>query len=134
MTLAFLGMQSYDMYDSLKEVGNSIETEEFDLVIDQVGYWKGPRIMWAAPLQTPQALTELVDSLWDGLEEIGIEREDRPYRPHVTLQRKARQVQVTDIEPIEWRVRQFSLVWSKDNPEPPRYEPMDTWPLMYEHP
>ena len=129
LTLAFLGMQSYDMYDSIKSVGDSIEGDEFDLVINRVGYWKGPRILWAAPAETPEQLTGLVDSLWDGLEECGLKREERPYRPHVTLQRKARHIEVTEIEPIHWRVREFSLVWSKDNAKPPRYEPMDSWPL-----
>lgn len=129
MTLAFLGMQSYDMHAAFKTIGDAIDTPAFNVVIDQIGYWKGPRILWAAPSNTPEILAGLVDALWEGLEDCGVERENRAFKPHITLQRKARAIKTVAIEPIHWRVEKFSLAWSKDNATPPRYEKMEEWSL-----
>lgn len=129
MTLAFLGIQPGDRKPCFEEVGEQIAQEGFELLVDRVGYWKGPRILLAEPSVTPDGLLQLVDQIWQGAEGCGVAREVRRYRPHITLQRKARLTGELEITPIRWRLESFSLAESTGNGEVPHYRRLKTWQL-----
>jgi 2'-5' RNA ligase len=78
----------------------------------------------------PSSLPALVEQLWGGLGDCGFEREARPYRPHVTLLRKAHPLDDAALsEPIRWQIRDFVLVTSLSAPGAPRYKVLQRWPL-----
>ncbi|OOZ76993.1 2'-5' RNA ligase [Solemya velum gill symbiont] len=129
MTLAFLGIQPGDRKSCFEKVGDQIALEGFELLLDRIGYWKGPRILLAEPSATPDGLLQLVDQIWTGAEGCGLAREVRRYRPHVTLQRKARLTSEQKITPIRWQFESFSLAESSGNGEVPRYRRVKTWQL-----
>jgi 2'-5' RNA ligase len=129
MTLAFLGVQPGDRKSCFEEVGEQIALVGFELLLDRVDYWKGPRIFLAEPSVTPDGLLQLVDQIWQGAEGCGVAREVRRYRPHITLQRKARITSEQEIMPIRWRLESFSLAESTGNGEVPRYRRLKTWQL-----
>lgn len=91
VTIKFLGEVSLDMVskvvDSLKEVVKKVNS--FDLTVKNRGVFPNsakPRVVWVGIESSPhlERLKELVD---DNLERLGFTREDREFRPHVTIAR-----------------------------------------------
>lgn len=130
VTLAFLGDVDAEHRACVEAVADRIETPAFDFVIDQVGFWRRPRILWCGPTQTPDPLQTLVRGLWNGLEDCGFEPERRAYFAHVTLARKARPVRFRTVEQaLRWPVRDFVLVASRPGGTPPHYQVLRRWAL-----
>ncbi len=100
----------------------------FDVTIDAIGVWPESRILWAAPLDPPEALGELEAALSERLAEQGFRFEDRIYRPHVTLARRARPIEAA-VEPVRWRVEELALVESFPDGRNVHYEVLERWPL-----
>ena len=67
-------------------------------------------------------------TLWDALAERGIRREERTYRPHVTLARRARPVEAA-VAPVRWVVEDLALVESFPDGRNVHYEVLERWPL-----
>jgi 2'-5' RNA ligase len=130
ITLAFPGNVTAGVQACLEEAAGRLTGAPFELAIDRLGYWPGPRIIWAAPAQTPRELWSLAAALRAVLAGCGLEPENRPYQTHITLARKASQtLPVTRIAPIPWSIRQFSLVESVSEPAGVRYRLLCNWPL-----
>ena len=130
ITLGFLGQVGPDRYDCLTEAAERVRTPPFTLLIDSVGHWRRPRLLWTGPSQVPAALEGLVRALWSELRGCGFKPETRPYRPHVTLARKAGAVTAFELEKgITWDVRAFSLITSDSGKKVPRYRVLKNWPL-----
>ena len=100
----------------------------FDVTIDAIGVWPESRILWAAPQGPPEALGELEAELSERLAEQGFRFEDRIYRPHVTLARRARPIEA-QVEPVRWRVEELALVESFPDGRNVHYEVLERWPL-----
>ena len=131
MTLVFLGNVKAEQLSCIEQVAADVDARSFELQIDHTGYWSRPKIVWAAPDVMPQPLAQLVKDLQQGLKSCGFEPEKRPYRPHVTLFRKAQKLAPGRIEPvIPWRVREFVLAASAPPGEGDgRYRIMQRWPM-----
>jgi len=130
ITLAFPGNVTARVQACLEQAAGGVNGAPFDLAIDRLGYWSGPRILWAAPALTPPELWSLVTSLREVLTACGLIPEDRPYQAHITLARKASQaLNVTRTAPIPWSIRQFCLVESVSEPAGVRYRVLRFWPL-----
>lgn len=130
VTLAFLGQVSAAQLPCVTAAADRVEAAPLDLDLDRLGWWRGPRVAWCAPARMPPPLPALVEQLWCALSECGFEREPRPYRPHVTLLRKARPLGDAALsEPIHWQIRDFVLVTSLSAPGAPRYKVLQRWPL-----
>ena len=131
MTLAFLGMVDQRRYEAICRMAFRLRESGFTLRIDHKGYWRRPKILWCAPSHTPQPLASLVMHLWDGLEGCGFEPEQRDYRPHVTLMRKAAAVKSQQLDSeIIWTVSHFELMWSHKKAGVLHYETLNRWPLL----
>ena len=112
------------------EVADSVVSEPFSIEIEQVGYWKRPRILWCGPVQTSPSLQSLVRDLQQGLIKCGFEPEKRTYSPHVTMARKAGPVVNHLLEyPLSWQPTEFVLASSRHGGVPPRYQIIGRWPL-----
>ncbi len=127
VTVAFLG--------SLTEAGLTvargvppIAVGAFDLLLDRLGAFANGGVLWIDARSVPPALTELERLLWEELEGCGFIREERIYRPHVTLARRARPVEA-EVPPVEWRVTELALVESLPDGRNVHYEVLETWPL-----
>ena len=84
----------------------------FSLSLDEAELW--PRgIAVLRPHLTPAALRELHGALGQALQRCGIETEDREFRPHVTLARRAvGSVLPASMPAIDWHVSAYALVES----------------------
>lgn len=129
LTLAFLGDVGVQRLPDLA-VPPLKDLKPFTLTLDRCGCWPHNGIGWMAPSQIPNQLQRLVFAMEGWLQGVGFALEERPYRPHVTLVRKAECVPLTQaIEPIIWRAEEFVLVRSVLDPNGSRYEIIGRRPL-----
>ena len=127
VTVAFLG----NLTPAGLEIASAvppIPVGGFALVLDTIGAFAASRTLWLGARSAPPALLELERRLWEALAAKGFIREERIYRPHVTLARRARAVE-EEIEPIEWPVAELALVESLPDGRNVHYEPLRSWPL-----
>lgn len=127
LTVAFLGELTAAGLEVARAVP-PVRVGPFDLTLDAVGLWPESRILWFAPMAPPDPLGELEATLWDELAARGFVAEDRTYRPHVTLARRARPVEM-EVTPVVWSVRELALVESFPDGRNVHYEVVQTWPL-----
>jgi 2'-5' RNA ligase len=136
VTLAFLGNVPGRGLAELVSVGGRGPWPAVDLAFTRIEYWVKPRTLVALPSEVPAAARAMVERLWQGLEPLGFQREQRPWQPHLTLVRRARQTLPggLDLAPFvagcgpepAWRL---ALVESSSNPDGVRYKPLADWPL-----
>lgn len=113
VTLAFLGEIEPGAVARACELAAGIRMTAFELVLDQAGWFRGPRVGWAGCSAVPAALENLAQTLSNTLGAAGIAVDDRPYVPHATLVRKvARAIDIRGVQPIGWRAQSFALVAS----------------------
>jgi 2'-5' RNA ligase len=130
LTLHFLGQVAPQRLDALCALAAGVDAAGFELVLDQLGHWPRPQVLWAGPGLTPPALVELHARLGAGLLALGFELDSRPFAAHVTLARKIRRWPqgASALDPIHWQAREFALVESVPG-SIPAYRPLARWPL-----
>lgn len=129
LTLHFLGAVASDKVGALIELGDGVGGESFTLVLDRIGHWPRPQVLWAGPQAAPDALGRLHARLADGLLGLGFAPEQRRYRPHVTLARRVRgSPDPLSFPALTWRVAEFALVESCPG-DAPHYQPIARWAL-----
>lgn len=130
LTLHFLGQVPRDRVDALRALGGGIHSHGFELVLDRIGHWPRPQVLWAGPAETPRGLLELHARLGAGLQALGFALESRPFAAHVTLARKIRRwpPDADGLDPVRWQAREFALVESVAG-SVPAYRPLARWPL-----
>ncbi len=137
VTLAFLGSVTGHASGALFAVGGQGSYPSVDLRFDRLDYWPKPKVLVAMATELPAGGVEIVDRLWRGIEPLGFEREQRPWRPHLTLARKLRHPPPDDlalepppagavVDPAPWSL---ALVESVTHPDGARYRPLAEWPL-----
>ena len=88
LTLRFFGELSEDKADDLDAELAAIAAEPFDLILSGVGVFESgggaPRAVWAGVGDNP-ALRRLAARCETGARRVGLARETRAFRPHVTL-------------------------------------------------
>ncbi len=129
ITLNFLGMVDADTRDCLELAAGEIVSPPFVLTLDRFGYWPRPRVMWLGCSETPEPLAGLVSELNRVVEQCGLQPERRPYHPHLTLLRKAKQAPLVAAPELEWQVDDFVLVESASTPGGVEYRVLRRWPL-----
>lgn len=130
LTLAFIGSKPTDAVACIEQAGDRVDVPSLQLCLDRQGSWDRARVSWLG-VQPNTDLTVLVDQLWDGLASCGLQRESRPYCPHVTLHRKVRGIPDGPLTPvIQWRASDFVLAESsRAAGAVPRYRVRRRWRL-----
>jgi 2'-5' RNA ligase len=112
LTLHFLGDQPRARLPELLD-GFTVPFTPFDLRIDTAALWHNG-IAVLAPTQPPQALLDLHTQLTQALVALGLQPEQRSYRPHVTMARRAAGA---GLPPpglvLDWRTDRYALVESQ---------------------
>ena len=129
MTLHFLGQVEQARLDGLLQLGASLQAERFAVVLDEIGHWPRPQVLWAGCTSLPGELPALQLQLGEGLHTLGYEADTRPFHAHVTLARKVRRhLDVGPLAPCTWPVDELVLVESRPG-DAPHYHPLGRWPL-----
>jgi 2'-5' RNA ligase len=130
ITLAFLGSVDAVQRQCVEQVAASIVLSPFTLVLDQVGYWSRPRVLWLGAHDTPATPIELANQLSRGCRDCGLSLDRRPFKAHLTLKRKVNQAPpALELKPVSWPVERFALVRSDTRPEGVRYTVVREWGL-----
>jgi 2'-5' RNA ligase len=90
LTLAFLGHRPLDEVGPLAEVVEGFGGWPAPVLSSGAALWLSPRrphVLTVAVNDETGALGELHGALWDALEDFGFEREERRFRPHLTVAR-----------------------------------------------
>src|SRR5210317_312407 len=90
VTLAFIGTFPENRIPYLQERAQQIHVEPFRLNFDRLEYWPRPKVGSLSAATVPTELQNLVDSLNEVISDLGLNPEDRNYRPHITVVRNAR--------------------------------------------
>ena len=105
LTLKFIGevpaAEVEPIAEALQEVAGSFRP--FEMKFGPIGAFpspRRPRVVWLGVEQTPE-LRFIKDDLERRLAELGIEREQRPYQPHVTLGRAPRDAEAGEFRRLE---------------------------------
>jgi 2'-5' RNA ligase len=129
ITLAFLGSTPDEQLDDLVACADNLQSESFELVLDQAGYWRHNHIGWLGVSQTPPQLVELVAELNAALQAAGFPVDARPHVPHVTLLRNTAGGELPSCKPVRWSLHDFVLVSSRTEADGAHYEVVRRWPL-----
>ena len=121
----------------------AVDVAPFDLVVRGVGTFpenRGPRVIWAGLKDGVEALKQIEEEVSARLERCGVEREGRPYHPHLTIGRvkeggglRARPL----LDGLEdrtlgvSRVEAITLFESRLSPKGPTYGPLQSTNLRY---
>ena len=123
LTLFFVGDIERERIAALETAAASLATVPFDLVLDRLCRWRHNSIVWAGAANCPSALAALAAGLHGALARAGVQGEERPYVPHITLVRNAaRAPAAASIPPCAWRAREFVLVESVPAARGVRYD------------
>jgi len=124
LTLAFLGSASPGQREQLTSLTVGLRAPHCRLELDRFGYFRSAGVFWLGPRLVPPLLSGFVAGLWRELAVLGFVPDGRPFRPHVTLARKA--CQPPALAPPErapgWPVRDLVLADSAPGAgQPGRY-------------
>ena len=125
VTLAFIGAFPEHRIPLLLERAVEIRVEPFRLNFDRLEYWPRPRVASLTAATVPAELQALVDALNSVLRDAGIEPEERVYRPHITVVRRARAFtteRLAQRTSTEWS--SFELMESVSGPGGVSYVPL----------
>lgn len=129
ITLHFLGSTKTTVRDCLVREASKISCARFELQINRLGLFKKAKIAWIGPEMVTSSLAKLHAQLYTVIEDCGGRVEDRLYRPHVSLLRKATASQPLEFTGISWPVSDFVLVESVTCQEGVRYHVIQRFPL-----
>lgn len=112
LTLLFLGDQPGDRLDEIVAAAEELQSAGFGLALDRFGWFARARVAWLGG-RAPDAGKALAARLTAGMAALGLQFDDRPWAPHVTLFRQVRhRPNFPDIEPLTWPVDRFELIES----------------------
>ena len=133
ITLSFLGEISHRQHEALIYELDQLISEPFSLTLDATGLWNGPKILFAAPSNIPNSLSELAKLSRKAARKASIQVESREYKPHVTVVRKATSTLPLPLYSpnVDVHVSAFHLFESVSTPQGVTYPIRQTWPLKH---
>jgi 2'-5' RNA ligase len=142
LTIRFIGEIEEGRVDVLRAaVRPPLPIEPFDLSLAGVGSFpKGgtPRVLWVGVADGVAALTSIERDVSGRLARIGIDDEERPYRPHLTLARvrdaaglrsSTLLAGLADLPVGTARIDAITLFQSRLSPKGPTYVPLERIPF-----
>jgi 2'-5' RNA ligase len=142
ITTKFIGSWPDERLEDMKSTLQAITgIGPFDIAIRGLGWFPNPhhpRIFWAA-VRAPESLAALAKATEEAAFSLGIEKETRPYSPHLTLARIdgtpdlaeiRRRIAGLDSDDFgEFRVSEFHLYLSERSPSGSVYTKLASFPL-----
>lgn len=131
LTVLFLGAVNEEQLPQLCQLGAQVASQQagFKVVLDQLGVFPQAKVTWIGPSQAPRQLLELEQALRAGASALGLPLDERPYRPHLSLYRKARTLPPSagPCRPIPLPVSDFHLYESCSTPAGVQYQKLASW-------
>jgi len=128
ITLAFLGNVTKNRLDCLLPMAKAITFKPFEMTLNHLGIFNSSKIIWAGLEEEPDALVKLAAALYKGAIACDIQMDPRPFKPHLTLMRKANQLHELELNPVHWQANDFCLVASVNKSDRVEYKVLNRWP------
>lgn len=130
VTLAFLGNVAAGLYPQILDAAAEIVPPAGEFSLDRIGYWPRSKVLWLGTSEPVAELARVSVALWDRLEPLGLARDSRAFRTHLTLARKVSRppAQQAPDRPLLWMLRGFVLVESITDPQGARYSVAAAFP------
>jgi len=145
ITLKFLGNILVDSVDVLlRALADGLrDARSFEVMIAGTGTFphgrRAPRVVWIGMEEGKERLAEIAGSVEEICFRLGYEKEDRPFRPHLTIGRVRRgsgnlarlgeRVEEVEFKPLKLEVNRVNLVRSKLSPRGPAYTVLESFTL-----
>ena len=140
LTLKFLGDIDEEQLSKVKEAVRKIAsgTKAFSLRVEKTGCFPAPkkaRILWLGLTDETGTLQKLLGKLEEEMAVLGFEKEDRPFRAHLTIARlrepqRSRELVEAHLqkqfEPVSFEVSQIVIYESKLQPTGSVYSVIET--------
>lgn len=128
VTLLFLGAVDARRQAAMMAAASRLPTQAMSLTFDRLSHWQKPGILClTCAADFDPGLRGLAQDLAGIAGEQGIRCEERPFRPHVTLCRRAGFAPEVDFEPVLWTAAGFCLVESLSSADGVHYRPLHYW-------
>jgi len=125
VTTAFIGNFPEADIPALLAQATEIEFEPFRLRFDRVEFWPRPKVASLVAPTVPPELQRLVDAQNAVLADFGVPVEERTYRPHITVVRRARPFESQRLaQPAVMEWAGVELVESVSQPGGATYRPL----------
>jgi len=131
-TLVFVGDIEKSRLEALQLAAQEVNGKGFELCLDKAHYWGHNHIVYAAPSGVPKQLVNLVEALEQRFAAHGFNFDQRKYKPHITLLRKAKwtDAPLPEMKPVRWQVGDFALVQSTQQEGVANYRVLVRFPLF----
>lgn len=129
VTLLFLGNISVEQQQKLSNAAAQLQTLAIDLKFDQLVFWKKPSILCLTTDAADQNILNLNRQLAAIARSHHIPIDEKPFRPHITLIKKAKLPIDLEFEPVQWRANGFCLAESVSIRSGVEYRILKHWPL-----
>lgn len=131
LTLAFLGDVTAQKETALKKLAGRISQPGFSMVLDDLGHWQRPGVVWLGTRRAPRGLLQLAELLRSQAARSGCYQSPMPFHPHITLLRDAGQAVAIPPPGFHWdvEVNTFALYESVFTQGRTRYTPLQRWSL-----
>ncbi|MEW5681474.1 MAG: RNA 2',3'-cyclic phosphodiesterase [Pseudomonadota bacterium] len=130
LTLFFLGQVDEATKAQLIAAASGIGQSAFSLTLDRLSGFSGPKIVYLAPSEVPDALLQLQQQLAALCKTAGFNDIHDSYQPHITLARQALFDQTLSVSPITLQVNQFALYQSGQFDGRLQYRPLQSFSLL----
>ncbi len=131
ITLAFLGNVDAGQRGRLASLAGDIQAQAGEFLLDRIEHWRKPQVLCLTPSTAAPMLDQLAADLTIRLKDAGYQLDQRPFRAHLTLARKATSLPegIRLERPIVWQSTAFVLVESTRNGQGSDYTVLESWPL-----
>lgn len=126
-TLVFLGNVDEAQEVAMTEAAANVVVQPMTLDFNQLNFWKKPAVVCLGTERIDPAVSNLVDQLTQAAIQNEIKVDQRPYKPHVTLLRKAKALPDVTCKPILWQADEFCLVESCSTSDGVEYRVIQRW-------
>jgi RNA 2',3'-cyclic 3'-phosphodiesterase len=127
VTLLFLGNIDTDKEERFIQMLAMVPVQNMAVCFDRLSFWKKPGILCLTTPNTYPEVENLVGMLSRLAGELGIHTDERPFKPHVTLAKKATKLMPLEFAPINWYSSSFCLVESVNCPNGIEYRIVEEW-------
>lgn len=131
ITLCFNGKTTDAQLDKLQRAADDIKVKEFQVHLNNVGYFSKPQITFAGLEHTPPSLQTLHTQLTSFTNSMGLNIEKQRFCPHVSLFRGATTPPPAALFPpaLSFEVKTFGLYESLSQKSGVIYRPIFEWDL-----
>jgi len=139
LTLAFLGSVAPERLEALHAVVERARractelSQPLALTLDRLEHWRKAQILCATATQVPAGALQLSRHLKECLLAADFAPDLKPFRPHVTIARRASTGSSDALGPVRWSFDEITLVESRTLPSGSSYSRRAAWPLCEPH-